>query len=165
MTRAFLDVDEMDVQLEAFEEPLDELFPRLPNVVSHRGHKVKLKITIFQQLPPAATSVRLQAEVLTFGPERIGNNQHVFRHSALWGRLREPFDWPLMEGHAPPYRLYVIVQRQPGDEHLGQGPYEAFVSITPQGEGLINARTEQSTGRERLEEIIEPKVSIRFTSM
>jgi hypothetical protein len=170
MPRANRDVDEPDVELEVVEDPLDPLFPRVPNVVSRRGHRVRINITAFDDelIPANATEVRLDADVITYGPDRLGHNRHLFRHASLWGR--ETRIVSLAPGHRPPYSFYIIVPRLLGDDHLGQGPYDSMVAITPMGEGLRNITEEQERSSAesddvRLDEPVEPKINIRFTSM
>jgi hypothetical protein len=160
---AMLDVDEPDVELEVFEEPLDRLFPRIPNVVSRRGHralKVNIRIKGRELIPANASAVKLEAEVITFGPERIGANRHVFRHRQTWGTKMEEI--PLRSGHGPNYTFPIVILRSLGDDHLGQGPYDAVITITPIVEGLAKGRGKADRNMTRS---VRPKVSIRFTAM
>jgi hypothetical protein len=156
--------EEPDIELEVFEEPIDRAFPRLPNLVSRRGHRA-LKIVVRVQgtrvIPPNATSVKIDVEVFAYGPDRIGTNRHIFRHRLLWGLETVCFE--LREGHEPEYEFEVIVPRRVGDDHLGEGPYEAAVKVTAQGEGL----SDSSGARDESVAIFnpDPKVTIRFVAM
>lgn len=157
-------VEEPDIELEVFEEPIDTLFPRLPNIVSRRGHralKIKVRVQGTDVIPPNATAVVIEAEVLTYGPDRIGSNRHVFRHRLTWGTKSMTF--PLRARHRPPYGFDVVVPKQLGDDHLGEGPYDAVVKVTPQGPGLAGTRSTKGA-RAR---VVDPdlKTTIRFISM
>jgi len=148
--------DEPDIELEAFEEPLDPLFPRFPNAVSRRGHRAIKIIALVEGnevIPPTARSVKVVAEINTYGPQRIGRNMHVFRHRLRWGLMQVTL--PLEPGHHPPYTFPVIVERQLGDDHIGEGPYEALVGVTPSS----------ATGKANdadIDDDLDPRVAISF---
>jgi len=149
--------EEPDIELEVFEEPIDRLFPRQPNIVSRRGHRA-LKIIVRVQgselIPPEAEYVEIDAEVFAFGPSRVGNGRHLFRHRLKWGEtLKHRIQ--LEEGHVPEYQFEVIVRRGLEDDHLGEGPYEATIKLTPQG-GEFAADEEFDP---------DPKVTIGFIAM
>jgi hypothetical protein len=148
--------EERDIELDVFEEPLDKIFPRLPNIVSRRGHRaLKIVVRVGKEVIPSnATSVVIAAEVITYGLDRIGKNRHVFRHSARWGKNEKPF--PLPKKHKPPYTFEIVVEKELGDDHLGEGPYDAFVTVTPMGEGVVSTTAA---------DLVEPRVNIRFVSM
>lgn len=154
--------EEQDIELEVFEEPIDALFPRLPNTVSRRGHRA-LRIMVrvgADVIPPEAESVLIEAEVFAFGPDRVGNGRHLFRHRLRWGA--ESISFPLPEEHGSDSEFRVIVERGLRDDHLGEGPYEATVKVTPQGEGLLaSANPEEAAAQFDP----DPKVTIRFVSM
>jgi len=153
-------VDEPDIELEVFEDPIDRLFPRLPNIVSRRGHRA-LKIVVRVQgtevIQPEATSVKIDAEVFAYGPDRVGNHHHLFRHRLLWGK--ETVTFPLRSGHEPEYEFEVIVPRKLGDDHLGEGPYDAAIKVTPQGEILEDSGVEAKSAADFDP---DPKTTIRF---
>jgi len=154
--------EEPDIELEVFEEPLDGQFPRLPNVVSRRGHRA-LKIVVRVQgdvIPEEADSVLIEAEVFAYGPDRVGNGRHIYRHRLRWGAKRIPF--PLPEEHGSDFEFNVIVERELQDDHLGEGPYDAVVKVTPQGEGL---RALANPDNAVADFDPDPKVTIRFVSM
>ncbi len=152
--------EEPDIELEVFEHPIDRLFPRLPNVVSRRGHRA-LKIVVRVQgnevIPPEAESVLIEAEVFVYGPDRVGNGRHLFSHRLRWGAETQPF--PLEYEHGPEYEFEVIVPRQLDDDHLGEGPYNATVKLTPQGEGLPGLRNADQADEDFDP---DPKVTISF---
>jgi hypothetical protein len=152
--------EEQDIELEVFEEPIDRLFPRLPNVVSRRGHRA-LKIVVRVQdsefFPPEAEAVEIDAEVFVYGPDRVGNGQHLFRHRLKWGAQRDTF--PLDNGRRD---FEIVVHRGLDDDHLGEGPYDATVKVTPQGEGLPNLANPDKADPPFDP---DPKVTIRFIAM
>jgi hypothetical protein len=152
---AFTSTEERDIELEVIENPRDENFPRLPNIVSHRGHSLRIFVRVQgTEIPHNATAVKIGAEVITYGVNRIGRNRHVFRHSARWGKFDEkPF--PLPKRRKLEYTFELVVEKQLGDDHLGEGPYDAFVTVTPVGEGVVSTTAD----------IIQPKINIRFVSM
>lgn len=154
--------EEPDIELEVFEEPIDALFPRLPNVVSRRGHRA-LKIVVQVQgdvIPPEAESVLIEVEVFAYGHDRVGNGRHLFRHRLRWGA--ETITFPLPEEHGPDHEFKVIVARGLKDDHLGEGPYEATVKVTPQGERLVAPANSEEAAAEFDP---DPKVTIKFTAM
>lgn len=117
---------ELDVDLDVFEQPEQANFPRRPNVVSHRGHKVKFTVTI-TDVPEDRKWVTISANVFTYGPEHLGEASHASRSRKLWGmEPGKPFE---IDPENLPARYGVVVSKLGGDEHLGQGPYEAVITV------------------------------------
>jgi hypothetical protein len=118
--------ENLDVELDVSEQPEEAKFPRRPNVISHRGHRLKLNVTI-ADVPPERPFVTITASVFTYGPERIGEEAHVSRSRELWGEERgRTFE---IEPANLPAKLAIVVPKLGGDDHLGQGPYEAIVTV------------------------------------
>lgn len=117
---------ELDVDLDVVEQPEQANFPRRPNVVSHRGHKVKFNVTI-NDVPADRKAVTISAKVFTYGPEHLGEASHASRSRKLWGM--EPGRLFDIDPENLPARFSVVVSKLGGDEHLGQGPYEAVVTV------------------------------------
>jgi hypothetical protein len=141
----------LDVELDVNEQPEQANFPRRPNVVSHRGHTLLINVTI-TEVPLDREFVTIAASVFTFGPERVGEAAHVSRTRTKWGQV------PARVFDIDPETLpatYKIFVEEGGDEHLGQGPYEAVV--------IVNSSTERPPEGVPLTEGEE--FSIEFTSM
>lgn len=120
--------DELDVELDVVEQPEQSNFPRLPNVVSHRGHQLRISVNI-TSVARDRRFVTLAAIVYSYGPERIGEQAHVSRRRNLWG-LELPKTYPIdPDPEKLPQMYTIIVSEVNEDEHLGQGPYEAFVGV------------------------------------
>ena len=150
--------EEQDIELEVFEEPIDRLFPRVPNVVSRRGHralKILVRVLGDDVIPPEAEAIRIDAEVFVYGPDRVGNGRHLFRHRLRWGA--EQITIPLENRDDEDLEFEVIVRRGLDDDHLGEGPYDATVKLTPQGGELTDPASEDFDP--------DPKVTIRFIAM
>jgi hypothetical protein len=162
---------EPNVELEAYEEPLDILFPRFPNVVSRDGHRavrIKIRIEDRELIPANATAIVIDVDVFGYGAERRGRRTHAFRHRSLWGLSRNQ-RFPLRPGHGPIYLLDVVVARRRRDDHLGEGPYEAVVAITPQGPGLVREQRTKRKNTKEENELMEvdtsQRVTIRFVAV
>lgn len=142
---------ELDVELDVNEQPEQANFPRLPNVVSHRGHSLLINVTI-TDVPRDRQFVTIAANVFTYGPERLGEAAHRSRTKTRWGV--EPGRVFEIDPENLPARYSIVVAEFGGDEHLGQGPYEAVV--------LVNSSTDppEADGPLTGEEF-----SIEFTSM
>ena len=143
---------ELDVELDVIEQPEIANFPHRPNVVSHRGHRLLINVTI-TEVPEDRKFVTIAADVFSYGPERLGEVEHVSRTRTLWGDAIEVFD---IDPEELPAKYRIVVSPHPGDEHLGQGPYEAVVTV--------NASTDPPP--ENAAQAIEgEEFSIEFTSM
>ena len=150
--------EEPDIELEVFEEPLDPRFPRFPNTVSRRGHRaIKIRVTVegTETIPSTARSVAIVADINSYGNQRMGRNGYFFRHRLLWGTKTIIF--PLPEDHTPTYSFDVVVERQLDDDHIGEGPYEALVSVTPSSESPAATNT--------VDDDTDPKVAINFVGI
>ena len=145
---------ELDVELDVCEEP-EQNFPRRPNIVSHRGHQLRINVTI-TQVPSDAAFVTIAADVFAFGPERIGQEAHVSRSRKLWGN--EPGITFKIDPDpvSLPAKFTLVISEFDGDDHLGQGPYEALVSVNP----TTDSPEERAKAAEEGDEF-----SIAFTSM
>lgn len=146
---------ELDVELDVNEQPEQANFPRRPNVVSHRGHSLLINITI-TEVPLDRKFVTIEASVFTYGPERLGKEAHLSRTRTKWGEERNRvFE---IDPENLPAKYAIVVSEFGGDEHLGQGPYEAVVTV--------NASTESPEDTEDTEHLTEgEEFSIEFTSM
>ena len=117
---------ELDVALDVNEKPEQPNFPRRPNVVSHRGHKLSITVTI-TDVPKDRKFVTIAASVFTYGPEHLGEQANVSRTRTSWG------DFPGQVFEINPENLpaqyAIVVSKFGGDDHLGQGPYEAVVTV------------------------------------
>ena len=144
---------ELDVELDVNEQPEQPNFPRRPNVVSHRGHLLLINVTV-TDVPPDREFVTIGASVFTYGPERLGEAEHVSRTRTKWGEV--PGKVFQINPEVLPARYQIVVAESGGDEHLGQGPYEAVVTV--------NASTDRppDNGRALTE---GEQFSIEFTSM
>ena len=119
---------ELDVDLDVFEFPEQPNFPRLPNVVSRRGHRLKFNIGI-NEVPEGTKSVTISAKVFAYGPEHLGSEAHSSRSRRLWGSA-EPKNCNIDIENLPA-KCDIVVDEDDEDEHLGQGPYEAVITVTP----------------------------------
>lgn len=118
---------ELDVELDVLEHPETPNFPRRPNVVSHRTHVLKFNVTI-TGVPTITTKwVTIAASVFSYGPERLGEAAHVSRARKLWGKRSGRVS--AIDPAALPATYEIVVNKLPGDDHLGQGPYEAIVTV------------------------------------
>lgn len=112
----------------------------LPNVVSRRGHRVKIIVSVFDVPDPTMkTIVRLQnATVNVFSDAVVGNKGDLARPSQLWGsNVADVSEVEVNPGDLDPGKpaptIYIVVQPKGGDDHLGQGPdYEATVDVSSQ---------------------------------
>ena len=144
---------QLDVELDVNEQPEQPNFPRRPNVISHRGHRLLINVNI-TDVPPDREFVTIAASVFCYGPERLGEASHVSRTRMKWGE--EPGRVFKIDPKNLPARCAIVVEEFGGDEHLGQGPYEAVVTV--------NASTEPPP--ESAGPLIEgEEFSIEFTSM
>ena len=131
---------ELDVELDVVEQPRQATFPRRPNVVSHRGHDLLINVTI-TDVQPDRRFVTLAASVFTYGPERMGEEAHLSRKRTLWGSEHGKV-FEIDPAHLPA-KVWIVVPELGGDDHLGQGPYEAVVTVNtsteppPEGAGLL----------------------------
>lgn len=121
---------ELDVELDVIElnylgHPIEN-FPRRPNVVSHRGHQIKINVTI-TQVAADTEYVTIGASVYAYGPERIGEEAHVSRSWSLWGS--EPRVTKEIDPNDMPRTFSIVVSMADVDDHLGQGPYGGLVSV------------------------------------
>jgi len=144
---------ELDVELDVNEQPEQANFPRRPNVVSHRGHRLLIKVTI-TGVPLDRKFVTIAASVFTYGPERLGEAAHVSRTRTKWGE--EPGRVFEIDPENLPAKYAIVVSEFGGDEHLGQGPYEAVVTVNASTEPPPESAGPLTEGEE---------FSIEFTSM
>jgi len=121
------DDSKLDVDLDVFEQPEQANFPRRPNIISRRGHAVRLIVTINQVADLGTKFVTISASVFALGPEHLGQASHVSRSRKLWADEQKGFD---IDAADLPSRHEIVVERDP-DDHLGQGPYEAVVTVSP----------------------------------
>jgi hypothetical protein len=127
MSRVLSEDVELDVELDVVEQPEQSNFPRSPNVVSHRGHQLRINVTI-TSAPLDRRFVTLSAIVYAYGPERLGEQGHVSRERNLWG-TDLPKTYPIDPDPEKLPQSYSIIVSEDGDDHLGQGPYDAFVGV------------------------------------
>lgn len=159
---------EFEAEVRVIEEPPDPLFPRRPNVVSHRRHMVRVEV-IVHRVPEGTTHLNLRADVIAYDPPVLGQEQDVFHSIRIWGSNEEPQE---IDPDDLPRPFSIVVERDPSSDHLGQGPYDAFVTVSPTGEELredTGAGTE-SFSRGDSEPAVVPVVTdrtfvVRFTSM
>jgi hypothetical protein len=149
---------ELDVELDVNEQPETPNFPRRPNVVSHRTHVLKFNVKITALPNPNNNWVTIAASVFTYGPERLGETEHVSRSRRLWGK--KPGRVSRIDATALPARYEIVVPKTPGDDHLGQGPYEAIVTVNP-----ITQATGQPPDPDPNAPALGSEFSIEFTSM
>ena len=117
---------ELDVQLDVNEQPEQPNFPRRANVISHRGHKLLFNVTI-TQVPPGRKWVKIATRVFSYGPEHLSEGEHVSRTRTKWGE--EPGKVFEIDPANLPIKREIVVEKFKGDDHLGQGPYEAVVTV------------------------------------
>jgi hypothetical protein len=133
--KSMSDKNKLDVDFEIIEEPEDELFPRLPNVVSHRGHSVKI-IAIIRSLPEPqeGRTISLRARVLVLDKKTMGAKGHISRPAEIWGEALDEPPVKITSEEFPnlPFSINIIVPKDDKpDDHLGEGPhYQALVNIT-----------------------------------
>lgn len=123
---------QLDVDFEIVEDPEDSAFPRLPNVVSHRRHKVKVIATVHDlPYPERKTDITLSAKVNVLDHELINERGHISRPFQRWGKSKEiKVTFTPDEYSGFPFNIEAVVPMSEGDDHLGQGPdYEAFVDV------------------------------------
>jgi hypothetical protein len=138
---------ELDVDFEIIEDPEDLVFPRLPNVVSHRGHRVKIIATVHDvPHPDRTTEITLSAFVNVLNNALLNEKGHICHPIQQWGTSKElTATFPSEQYSRLPFKIEAVVSRDAGDDHLGQGPdYEAFVNVTTSSAQL--AATEEATG-------------------
>lgn len=124
--------NELDIDLDVFEQPMTPNFPRRPNVVSRRGHRVRFIVYINEVADEETKHVTISASVFNYGPNHLGQESHVSRSRKLWGREHgRLFD---IDPDDLPSRHEIVVSQHEGDEHLGQGPYEAIITVSPSTE-------------------------------
>ena len=144
---------ELDVELDVNEQPEQANFPRRPNVVSHRGHRILINVTI-TDVPLDRAFLTIGATVFTYGPERLGEAAHLSRTRTKWGEeQRRVFR---IDPDNLPAKYGIVVRDFGGDEHLGQGPYEAVVTVNASTEPPPEGAEHSMEGEE---------FSIEFTSM
>lgn len=123
---------ELDVDFEIIEDPEDLVFPRLPNVVSHRGHRVKIVATVHDvPHPERITDIKLLASIHVLNSALLNEKGHICHPFQLWGTSEElKATFPSEEYSKLPFKIEAIVSKDASDDHLGQGPdYEAFVEV------------------------------------
>lgn len=124
---------ELDVDFEIVENPEDPTFPRLPNVISHRGHRIKIIATVHGvPYPEKETDITMSASVHVLGSGLLNEKGHICHFIQPWGRAADvTVTYPSKAYPNLPFKIETIVSRDSGDDHLGQGPdYQAGVSIT-----------------------------------
>ena len=105
--------------------------PRLPNVVSRRGHAVKI-IAQVRDVPDGEfpMDVSITAHVSVLNNPCAGDEGDLSRRFEFWGRSAEPVIGTIPSRDQLPLRLEIIVPRTNEDDHLGQGPdYNATVTV------------------------------------
>jgi hypothetical protein len=122
---------ELDVDLDVVEQPEQGNFGRRPNVVCRRGHRLKFNVGI-NDVPTGTTFVTINAKVFTYGPEYLGPEAHASRSRKLWGM--EPGRAFEIDPENLPVSFDLVVSKRGGDDHLGQGPYEAIITVNPSSE-------------------------------
>jgi hypothetical protein len=135
---------------------------RPPNVVSRRGHALKI-IAQIRDVPnedfPVDVSIIAQVSVL--GNPNTGDEGDVSRLSEFWGRSGEPAMGTIFSRDQLPLRLQIIVPKTNEDDHLGQGPdYEATVDITA-GPSPFNPEVEAAGAGRKEEEAAQPERTAR----
>lgn len=106
--------------------------PRLPNVVSRRGHKLKIIATIRDVPDPTGTTeITMNARVSVLNNAVMGDKGDLSRPFQNWGDAVPDVTMTFEPQDALPYRMEIVIPRTEHDDHLGQGPdYEATVTIT-----------------------------------
>jgi hypothetical protein len=123
---------ELDVDFEVMEDPEDLVFPRLPNVVSHRGHRVKIT-AIVRDLPEPDTETKIMFRVTVnvLNSSIIGEKGHISHPFAVWGEKEVEVTFPSDQLSRLPFKVEILVPMELEDEHLGQGPdYQALIDVT-----------------------------------
>jgi hypothetical protein len=135
----------LDVDFEVMEYPRDEFFPRMPNIVSHRGHQLRIT-AIIRDVPEGTTHIGLQADVLVYGAETISEHGHASSSVRLWGHAPER-SFPVNEDTLFPHPIDILVTKSLDDDHLGEGPYGTFINITAANTPFVDeAPAEESVG-------------------
>lgn len=138
---------ELDVDFEIIEDPEDLVFPHPPNVISHRGHSVKIIATVHDlPHPERVTEINMVAMVNVLGNAILNEKGHISKPFQLWGTA-DPLTvtFPSEKYSRLPFKIEATVTQNPDDDHLGQGPdYEAFAEVKTSSIGL--ASTEEDTG-------------------
>ena len=117
----------LDFDIDVIEQPETPHFPRRPNIVSRRGHSVRFTVSI-NDVPENTKFVTISASVFAYGTEHLGPALNVSRKRKLWGRTQgTAFE---IDSEELPAMLEILVSED-GDEHLGQGPYEALITVNP----------------------------------
>lgn len=118
---------ELDVDFAVVEDPLDMHLPRRPNVVSRRGHKVKITGYI-REIKDEVERLNVRAEVFLLGPQALAPGAHTSRRMRLWGDKEIDVEIPPDANF--PFPFEIIVEEKRPDEHLGQGPdYGAIITM------------------------------------
>ena len=167
---------ELDVDFEIIEDPEDFTFPRLPNVVSHRRHCVKVIATVHDlPFPERTTEITLSAKVNVLYYELLNERGHGCRPFQPWGKSKDvKVTYSPDEYSGFPFKIEAVVPRSTDDDHLGQGPdYEATVVVrTSSTEPLINGDDDGAEPRaaaasdatSKTEPKTEESFLIRFTA-
>jgi hypothetical protein len=150
------DEDDLDISLSVFENPIDPLFPRRPNVVSRRRHELGIEVTV-NRLPEGTGVISVSADVIELMPERLGNQEHKFRPLRRWGR--NPGQRFEVDPDDLPATFRLVVPRDQIDDHLGQGPYDAYVTVS------LGDQPENDGGGEGISVIADSTFGIRYESM
>jgi hypothetical protein len=127
------DEHELDVDFEVIEDPEDLIFPRMPNVVSHRGHGVKIITTIRDvPHPERTTEITLSATVHVLNNAILNEKGHVCHPFQVWGSAEDlTVTFPSEKFTRLPFKVEIRVPMDEDDDHLGQGPdLEAFVDVS-----------------------------------
>ena len=167
---------ELDVDFAVVEVPFDTHLPqpRHPNVVSRRGHKVKITGYVRELKDNDTESLRIRAEVYVLGHPVLSPGAHASRRMKLWGDTgEEDIIFKIPDDADFPLEFEVIVEEKKRDEHLGQGPdYTALVTIhedTPaklNGENATGDRTQAADDQNKKDEDdTGNKFTINFVSM
>lgn len=105
--------------------------PRMPNVVSRRGHKLKI-VAVVRDLPDAAipSRVTVHAEVFVLNNAAMGDEGDVSRPFQSWGVSALDGTGEVTSRAQIPFPISVMVSPTNNDDHLGQGPdYQASVDV------------------------------------
>jgi hypothetical protein len=128
------EVHKLDVTFEVIEHPRDDNFPHSPNVVSHRGHQLRITAIILD-VPEGTQRVKLQADVLVYGPETLSANGYTSSSVKLWGHAPEQA-FPVNVDTPFPHPIDILVTKNNNDDHLGEGPYGTFINIAADNIGF-----------------------------
>lgn len=139
--------------------------PRQPNVVSRRGHAVKI-IAKIRDIPETEgpTEVTLKADVLVLANAVMGEEGDIARPFQRFGRAADVMA-TIQSRDNLPYTMEIVVPNTGNDDHLGQGPdYQATVDLS--------TASDFTTSREKNGEDHDPDdiktgglFTISFTSM